>query len=60
MIISDTCGPPPLRMDTSFNSLAEYDSCHSAPILLASLPDCGIPQSSPYTPLSVQPESLVL
>ena len=54
----DTCGPS--RIDTTFNSPVNDNSCHSTPNLLASSPDSGIPQSSPHTPLSFQSESPVI
>ena len=47
-------------MDTTITSPVNDNSCQSTPNLLASSPDSGIPQSSPHTPLSFQPESPVI
>ena len=57
-IFPDTSGQS--RMDTTVTSPVNDNSCHSTPNLLASSPDSGIPQSSPHTPLSFQPESPVI
>ena len=47
-------------MDTTIKSPVKYNSCRSTPNFLASSPDSGIPQSSPLTSLSFQPESPVI
>ena len=47
-------------MDTTFNSSVKDNTCHLTPNLLVSSLDCCIPQSSPHTPLSLQPESPVI
>ena len=57
-IFPDTCSPS--RLGATINSPVKDKSCHSTPNLLASSPDSGIPQSSPYSLLSFQPESPVI
>ena len=57
-IFSDRCEPS--RMDTTIKSPVKDSSCHLTPNLLASSPDCGVPQTSPHTPLSFQSESPVI
>ena len=47
-------------MDTTFNSPNKDGNSQSTPNYLASSLDSGIPQSSPYTPLSFQLESPVI
>ena len=46
----------PSWMDTTVNSPAKNNSCHSTPEALTSSPDFGIPHSSPHTRLSFQPD----
>ena len=57
-IFSDTSGQS--RMDTTITLPVNDNSSHSTPKFLASSLDSGIPQSSPHTPLSYQPESPVI
>ena len=57
-IFLDTCGPS--RKETTIKSPVKDNSGLSTLNLLASSPDSGIPQSSPYTPLPFQLESLVV
>ena len=47
-------------MNTTIKSPVIDNSCHSTPNLLASSTDSGIPQSSPHTLPSFQPESPVI
>ena len=44
----------------TIKSPVKDNSCHLTPNLLASSNDSGIPQSSPPTPFSIQPESPVI